>query len=121
MKYYCETISADLAKKLKEKGMPMNLWEGVGKYMEQLESTVEMRDGFYLGIFKNTILYQLPTYAEVFDWLMSNRRITIVVEPSFYEPYLSKIYNKDGFVKGFDGKTWYEAANAVIEKALTLI
>lgn len=95
MKHYTDTIPVALAKKLKDAGLSIET-EG------------------------NNIW--CPSYAEAFDWLMSdNRQITVVIEPSFYEPYLGKVYNKDGFVKGFDGKTWHEAANAAIEKALTLI
>ena len=108
MKHYTGTISATFAEKLKEKGMPM-----MECYNITPSNSFSDDDGVRF--------YYLPTFGACFDWLMSNRRITIVVEPSFYEQYLSKIYNKDRFVKGFDGNTWHEAANAAIEKALTLI
>ena len=61
MNYYTSTIPLDLAKKLKAVGMP------------NIEGKDYVRE---------------PPYAEVFDWLMSNRRITIVIEPSFHELYL---------------------------------
>lgn len=111
MKCYTESISPDLAKKLKEKGMPIEMQP---LYAQEAPNA--------RGIVKAGVGLWCPPYAEVFDWLMSdNRQITIVIEPSFYEPYLGKIYNKDGFVNGFDGTTWHEAANAAITKALELI
>lgn len=111
MKHYTDIIPLPLAEKLKEKGMPIEMRP---LYAPEAPNA--------RGIVKAGVGLRCPSYAEVFDWLMSdNRQIIIVIEPSFYEPYLGKVYNKDGFEKGFDGNTWHEAANAAIEKALTLI
>lgn len=125
MKYYTDHIPLSLAEKLKEKGMPMKSWQGwTTPYISVMENSAYDWLNDDLGILEPQMVerrYSIPTFGACFDWLMSDRRITIVVEPSFYEPYLGKVYSKDGFVKGFDGKTWHEAAEAAIEKALTLI
>lgn len=114
MKYYTETIPTTLAEKLKEKGMPM---------MPCLNIT-------QTGSFSNDggiHFYYLPTFAECFDWLIERGIYTIV--------HIDKLLLSDGTFKNiyypFTDKTfstikdrkdtWHEAANAAIEKALTLI
>lgn len=92
--YYTSTISPTLAERLKEKGMPIET-EG---------------DNIWC-----------PPYAEVFDWLME-RDIIVTIRAVYYrnrelrgwQPH----YNHWGLKKC---PTWHEAANAAIEKALTLI
>ena len=102
MKHYCETIPVTLAEKLKEKGMPME--EG-GKSM---------------------IDWKAPTYADTIDWFMSEKNKFIDVHPSwetgkvtYKSAALPDDINAEYYT--FSADTWHEAANAAIEKALTLI
>lgn len=107
MKYYCEIISVSLAEKLKEKGMPIHIW----------------RDMFSDN--KGTD----ATFASVFDWLMDRglsceitRHIDFGHEEVCPEwdwdiERVGPIIDSPG---GYAG-TWHEAAEAAIEKALTLI
>lgn len=99
MKYYTDTISIDLAKKLKEKGAPEVEWVYYN----------------YGGI-KMT-----PNYAEVFDWLMSEKRQYVWIEPHFRvsDERFSFRINSSSDERIFD--TWYEAATKAIERALELI
>ena len=105
MKYFTATIPLDLAEKLKEKGMPM-----------------EENDRRVIG-------WIIPTYSGVFDWLLGEQiyvRITTfgasrigeeTWDWSFYIDQLGEPYTETDFF----WHTWHEAANAAIEKALTLI
>lgn len=68
------------------------------------------------------------TYAEIFDWLMSEKRLHITIKPYFntdsWESYITKIPETDIPKAGreiYVRHTWHEAAEAAIEKALTLI
>lgn len=105
MKYYTETIPTTLAEKLKEKGMPME--EG-GKSM---------------------IDWKVPTYAEVFDWLMAEKNLTVILYRMTQNFRIALRKTDDGalLISMWDGEyndknaDWHEAANAAIEKALTLI
>lgn len=60
MKHHTESISPDLAKKLKEKGMPITY----SNHPHQIAPNVR---GIVMGNFKEI---DCPSYAEVFDWLM---------------------------------------------------
>lgn len=107
MKHYTDTIPLSLAEKLKEKGMPME------------------EDG------KSIIDWKVPTYAATIDWLMSERGLHIIVEPywDFAEEVIDTTYEwsvvKSGTIHADTPyshcDTWHEAADAAIEKALTLI
>lgn len=110
MKYYTSTISTDLAKKLKEKGMRI--------------ITVIRENYLEGGYYPPEII--TPVYAEVFDWLIE-KGIYISVshlgilrgKQPYYEAYMN--WNNTANEKTYTKKTWYSAANAAIEKALTLI
>ena len=104
MKYYIETIPASLAEKLKGKGMPII-------FSRQTLSE------------DNKFPYEyIPTYAEVFDWLME-RDMFVIIEPSHLKSswYHATISRRKLFMACCEESTWHEAANAAIEKALTLI
>ena len=94
MKHYCDYIPLSLAEKLKEKGMPI--------YLEN--------DGYWGKTIKS------PTYAEVFDWLMEKGISMDLSTRAFFI-----VWDKDGNPSVIKGKTWHEAAEKAIEKALTLI
>lgn len=115
MKHYTDTIPLPLAEKLKDKGMPIIL----GKR--------------YLDICPNSEDDEMPyqvlcsaTYAEVFDWLMEKRiYFTIYRTIDFYRT-IDYYWRMDIICNGDDvatryNKSWHEAANQAIEKALTLI
>lgn len=107
MKYFTETISADLAEKLKEKGMPY-----IEIDCETYDSGTEyQRDERWCN----------NTYAEVFDWLME-REIYITIELSqiIADLHIASIHKKCRYDSAEQG-TWHEAATKAIEKALELI
>lgn len=100
MKYYTKTIPIALAEKLKEKGMPME--EG-GKSM---------------------IDWKVPSYAEVLDWFLDKHETFVYVTCL----RMDEGWQYCGGIWGFGidmtlgwKSSWHEAANAAIEKALTLI
>lgn len=111
MKYFTDTISVTLAEKLKEKGMP-----------------VKIEQEWYLnGMAKAEKDCHKPMtkYCEVFDWLMEK---DIVMEQTrlfglFHIRPIIFGENKELMpIKDFcKAATWHEAAEAAIEKALTLI
>lgn len=100
MKYYTETISVTLAEKLKEKGMPIET-EGTNIWC--------------------------PPYAEIFDWLMEKGYLIVVLRSEGRWCYWVGLttdydtYDDTYEIEGEDFGTWHKAANAAIEKALTLI
>lgn len=96
MKYYCSTISVTLAEKLKEKGMPIHIW----------------RDMFSDN--KGTD----ATFASVFDWL-AEKGIYVGITRTFARWGWLLFQDHAILQEHFD--TWHEAAEAAIEKALTLI
>lgn len=108
MDYYTSIIPLPLAEKLDEKGVPI-WWARVDE-----------------GLIPSA------KYAEVFDWLMENQ-ITISIRslihkksPSYYiREWCYYINDRDTIEitnEGFEFFcTWHEAAEAAIEKALTLI
>lgn len=102
MNYYTSTISVSLAEKLKEKGMPMK------ECLNIISSNSFSDDG---GIH----FYYLPIFASCFDWLMEQG---VDMELSTRAFFL--VWDKDG-PSAIKGKTWHEAAEKAIEKALTLI
>jgi len=57
MHHYRNQTSKELARELKDKGMPLELTT------ECLDSIIEVEDGIKK-------YYALPTYAEIFDWLL---------------------------------------------------
>lgn len=117
MKYYTETISVPLAEKLKEKGMPVEI------------------------VCDNTVEHSFPPeyhcetmFCEILDWLMSEKEIEISFVHHFrtvtiagtmetsHEYYHANISMLNGGLICYEmGNTWHEAAEAAIEKALTLI
>lgn len=118
MKYYCETISAYLAKKLKEKGMPIEMQP---LYAQEAPNA--------RGIVKAGVGLRCPSYAEVLDWLMEKGlscEITRHIDFAYEEvcPEWDWCIEKVGVLsdapQGYSN-TWHEAANAAIEKALILI
>lgn len=118
MKYYTETISADLARKLKEKGMPIEMQP---LYAQEAPNA--------RGIVKAGVGLWCPSYAEVFDWLIERGltcEITRYIDFGHEEvcPEWDWSIEKVGPLTDAPGgyaNTWHEAANAAIEKALTLI
>lgn len=115
MKYYTETISADLAEKLKEKGM---LIEMQPLYAPEAPNA--------RGIVKAGVGLWCPPYAEVLDWL-ADREIFVNVEPIGkleddtyrYEAVVTYYYANNTEYLG--NGTWHEAATKAIERALELI
>ena len=114
MKYYCNTIPATLAEKLKEKGVPIPV-EFIPNYLGDPEGEAVSK-------------IVPPSYAFVFDWLMSEKRLDIIIKPYWntdsWESYVTKFPEIDMPKAGreiYVRSTWHEAANAAIEKALTLI
>lgn len=107
MKYYCETISADLAEKLKEKGMPVEI---VDDSVEEWPNCKEC--------------HCETLYAEVFDWMLGKHEAYVDVFPLRTDDEWRYCGCVQGWgidtTLGWRG-TWHEAANAAIEKALTLI
>lgn len=118
MKYYCETIPVTLAEKLKEKGMPIEMQP---LYAQEAPNA--------RGIVKAGVGLWCPSYAEVFDWLMSERNLAVIIyrmTQNFriaIRSACSGILRADVWGVAANGKDadWHEAANAAIEKALTLI
>ena len=127
MNYYTSTIPSPLAEKLKEKGMPIifDVWteeDGINRMVD-----------IFHGIYKERKHHPLPSYAEVFDWLMSEKGVYISGFRWFdtwrwayttewrFRIELEDISQEE--VNGYivNGNTWHEAAEAAIEKALTLI
>ena len=110
MKHYTDTISKDLAEKLKEKGMPVEI------------------------VCDNTVEHSYPPeyhcetmFCEIFDWL-ETKGIGIGIKHHWsgivYQGYDWQVCQFDKSITPyFDTAygTWHEVAEAAIEKALTLI
>lgn len=127
MKHYTSLIPHDLAEKLKAAGMPMifDVWT--------VEDGINRMVDIFHGIYKEKKHHPLPSYAEVFDWLMEKGYDV--------EAYLSMTKtSKDGSIqrlyawivntptsvneatsRDMEYDTWHEAANKAIEKAIELI
>lgn len=117
-RYYTETIPVALAKKLKEKRMPLII-SLIPNYLGDPECEAYEK-------------VEPPTYAEVFDWLME-RGLRIVIEPfwdfaneritDMWCYYIVKVGTLSSQPKNTISQygTWHEAAEAAIEKALELI
>lgn len=117
MNYYTSQIPPTLAEKLKEKGMPI--------------VDIVINDDRWIP---NRILIQ-PTYASCFDWLLSEKNISIDCYPDveedttngYCERFVAEWHFKVENISRFYGHgygsahTWHGAAEAAIEKALTLI
>ena len=123
MNYYTSTISAPLAEKLKEKGMPIPM---PPLYAQEAPNA--------RGIVKAGVGLGCPSYAEVFDWLMErNVRIRFHTYPArinlawgfvLWDMEGMALYDPNPMPNMMELScypTWHEAANAAIEKALTLI
>lgn len=119
MKYFTDTISVTLAEKLKEKGMPITY----SNHPHQIAPDVK---GIVMGNFKEI---DCPTYADTIDWFMSEKNIAIILyrmtqnfrialRKADNGVLLESIWDTDANDKD---AVWHEAANAAIEKALTLI
>lgn len=115
MKYYTDTIPLPLAEKLKEKGMPMLTSVSI-----DIVEDKPIVDDYGAKWYR-------PLYAEVFDWFES-QSIGIGIKHHWsgivYQGYDWQVcqFNKS-ITPYFDTAygTWHEAAEAAIEKALTLI
>ena len=105
MKHYTATIPLPLAEKLKEKGMPKDC-------------------GCNLCCYPPYNVEEEYTYGFVFDWLMEKdiRVYPVKIKDSSLKSLHGDkwhgMINSDGLMFC---PTWHEAANAAIEKALTLI
>lgn len=120
MKHYTESISPDLAKKLKEKGMPIEMQPLYAQVAPNARGIVKAGVGIYC-----------PPYAEVFDWLMdkgidaevylsmTHNGVNGVVKVYAYCVHSSKHLNEEHGEQ--DTMSWTEAAEAAITKALELI
>lgn len=122
MKYYCKTISADLAEKLKAAGMPIEMQP---LYAQEAPNA--------RGIVKAGVGLRCPSYAEVFDWFLDRGydvEVYLSMTKSNKEGVFQRLYawivnapNQVNEATSRDEEyySWHEAANAAIEKALTLI
>lgn len=108
MKHYTDTIPLPLAEKLKEKGMPVRIWRNMFDDSKGTDAT----------------------FGECFDWLMSEKGLLVLILPTWDSPsdahlnYEYRITDLNVPFKEFTDNVsynWHEAANAAIEKALTLI
>lgn len=127
MKYYCECISVPLAEKLKEKGMPMEAWQG---WATPYISVIENSEYDWLDFAPQMVerRYSIPTFGACFDWFL-NKGIHIRIESDWDTEtqivtklacgfYIEKVGMRPIYV---DCPTWHEAAEKAIEKALELI
>lgn len=120
MNHYTSTIPLPLAEKLKKKGMPIEMQP---LYAQEAPNA--------RGIVKAGVGLWCPSFAEVFDWFMSEKGLHIVVEPywDFANEIIDTTYEwsvvKSGTIHADTPHsycpTWHEAAEAAIGKALTLI
>lgn len=117
MKYYTEIIPVTLAEKLKEKGMPIEMQP---LYAQEAPNA--------RGIVRAGVGLRCPSYAEVLDWLFSRYEMMILIvrHERKWDWWLGLATDKDTYecsveIAGELSATWHEAANAAIEKALTLI
>lgn len=134
MKHYTETIPFTLAEKLKEKGYN----EPCSRYYHthydndednaaSLESTGDLEPHFLNSLNENRVA--APMYSEVFDWLMEKGFSCEITR--FFDFAHEEVCPKWGWsiekvgpltdAPGGYANSWHEAANAAIEKALTLI
>ena len=114
MRYYTETIPNDLGAKLEKAGMPID-WVDDSLEEQPIKA------------------YHCETmYCEIFDWLMERgidaevalSRIIDVKNEGKKRVYFWTVGSLDNInyeCGENDNMTWHEAANAAIEKALTLI
>lgn len=107
MKHFTDIIPLSLAEKLKEKGMPMITSVSI--------SIIEDKP----VVDENGEQWYRPSYAEVFDWLME-KGIILYLDAT-YKHFFWRIDTVEGILQTEEFITWHEAANAAIEKALTLI
>ena len=134
MKHYTETIPVTLAEKLKEKGMPMEVWQAwATPYISVIENSEYDWLDKELGNEPSKVekRYAVPSYAEVFDWLrdigievevyLSMTRLDAAKKP-VQKIYAWNVFSRHSEANGEeDEMSWHEAANAAIEKALELI
>lgn len=114
MKHYTDTIPLPLAEKLKEKGMPL------GSYVYTPNGMVARKDEANLAYYDDQLVPYCD-YGFVFDWLMSEKdiRLNVVIKCDYLGRWYPVVNERTIFSdRCFD--TWHEAANAAIEKALTL-
>lgn len=117
MKHFTDIIPLDLAEKLKEKGMPIDI------DCDTFDSGTEyQRDERWCN----------NTYAEVFDWLITKHSLfTAIQYNAVINEYAGIVslnvdrqlmfgLDKDVCIYEYEN-TWHEAAEKAIEKALTLI
>ena len=104
MNYFTATIPLPLAEKLKKKGMH------------------QLRDSRMEGWLNSG---DNITYAEVFDWLM--KKGVLMEQTHLFGEFCMRpiMFNSDGEIMPiahyYKCNSWHEAAEAAIEKALTLI
>lgn len=108
MNYFTATISVPLAEKLKEKGMPLEYKFAIRCLFMSLDKMKPI----------------CPTYGKVFDWLLSDKKLAVCMDINpdkngdVWGTYISF---DDRYIQLQVEPTWHEAAEAAIEKALTLI
>lgn len=121
MKYYCEIVPFELAKKLKDAGYKEECSGHYAKdgYLWETHPKQNSND--------TENFFSAPTYAEVFDWLIEKKLViemnhlsdkTWIV--SLYDNTIIGIPNQ-GFIAHFKKITFHEAANAAIEKACEIL
>lgn len=128
MKYFTEPVHHELAIKLHEKGMEFKELFKVEPGMTFL--TVEIVSSDYNPLddlsYPSVHLekrYIIPTYAEVFDWLM-NKGVHVVISDGIVDggktAYLGKSARYSVELTPLCD-TWQEAADKAIEKTLEMI
>lgn len=129
MNYYTETIPVALAEKLKEKGMPMEVWNGT---IQRIPYICIMEESSFVWLDKKLVRYSIPSFGACFDWLME-KGLRIVIEPSldFANERITDTWDCDIVKVGaFSSQpetaisqcdTWHGVAEAAINKALELI
>lgn len=116
MEYFRKEISETLAKKLKDYGMPITY----SRHLHQIAPNVK---GLIQANFEEI---DCPTYAEVFEWLMTKKEIFITLPPigclddGSYRFEATIAYAGGTYEEYLGGYAWHEAADAAIEKALTI-
>lgn len=132
MKHYTDTIPLDLAEKLKEKGMPMKVWNGLRQGLPYISVMEKSSFDWLDKELGNTpsdveVRYSIPTFGACFDWLMEKGyRIAIHTKPAnkpiIWFAYIGTM-NPDYCIVADtrDCFSWHEAATKAIEKALEII
>ena len=124
-KRYTAKVPASLAKRLYEVGMPLRV-------------NSELEPDQFTGKVKKTTIIEPPSYAKTLDWLASKGFIVTVYQTSFlykvaenswdydtefdiriYDEHIHESECPDPMHDSF--KTWHEAADYGIEKAIEML